>query len=1483
MRIIIDLQGAQTESRFRGIGRYALSFALAVARNRGNHEVFIALSGFFPDTIEPVRAAFDGIVPQENIRVWHAPGPVMESALDNYIRRQNAELIREAFLSSLRPDIIHITSLFEGYIDNAITSIGRIDKSTPVSISLYDLIPLLNPKQYLNSNRTYTEYYQRKIEHLNKAVVYLAISEFSRQEALSCLDISEDRVINVSTAIEAWFKPVSIEEDAALELRKKFHITRPFILYTGGADERKNLPRLILAFAALPDSLRKEHQLLLAGKMHEASIADLKRQAKMAGINVNELIFTGYVTDEELVMLYNLCELFVFPSWHEGFGLPALEAMACGAPVVGANTSSLPEVINLDAALFDPFDVNSIADTMAKALKDNSFRNTLREHGLQQSNYFSWEKSAIKAIATWELLQKPKCINDVIDKKSRLKPKLAFVSPLPPERTGIADYSAELLPALAEYYEINVVVIQNQVDDSWINQNLKVRDIQWLRDHASEIDRVIYQIGNSPFHQHMLPLLRDIPGVVVLHDFYLSSLMAWYEQVGGAGIWTKALYLAHGYGAVRDRFLDAETAKQKYPVNFEVLQRAQGLIVHSEYSRELAWQWYGKDSAAEWKAIPLVRSPVNIDKATARKQLGLNEDDFVICSFGFLDSTKLNHRLLQAWLRSSLAADKKCLLIFVGENHGGDYGSSLLQSIQSSGLGDRIRITGFAPPKIFQQYLSAADLAVQLRTRSRGETSAAVLDCMSHALPVIVNANGSIAELDKKAVWMLTDEFDDAELIEALEVLWRDSEKRHNLGERASDIIQNQHSPEKCAQRYADAIELFYRQAETKAPTLINAITTQKEFNLGDSELLSLAQNLSATLSLPRPAKSLFLDISSTCRNGLNTGIERVARALLSELLNSPPTGYRIEPIYLSDVGGKWHHRYARSYTLKLLGCPSESLVDETAELECGDVLLTLDLSDVLIQAVNAGLFAGYRDRGIAIYSLVFDLLPLRLPQVFPPSADIAHAQWLQAVSTFDGVLGISKAVADDFSNWRIEAGCDEQDRRPFRTGWFHLGADVHNSAPSFGMPDNADWVLSQLLARPSFLMVGTIEPRKAYLQTIEAFSQLWHEGADINLVIVGSEGWKGLSDEIRRDIPKTINCLKNHPEINKHLFWLEGISDEYLEKLYAASTCLIAASYGEGFGLPLIEAAQHKLPIIARDIPVFREVAGEYPTYFGATDGKGLAYEIHAWLKKWQSKFDFNSKELSYMSWKQSTAAVIDFIFGRNRTDSRVSDEVRKKAMDEHLNLIHGARVHMVSTLLPPGDVILDLGGANCPVYKMGYPHRFKKLYLIDLPPAERHDMYKDVLVDPNCAGGEVVIRYGDMTELEDFPDESVDFVWSGQSIEHIPLEKGEKMCRAAYRVLKSGGTFCLDTPNRLVTQIHTRDIGGGFIHPEHCLEYTPAQLQKMLEDAGFEIKNMYGICEMRNTLERNEFRYEDFLLGNQITKQINDGYIQFFHCQKP
>lgn len=851
MRIVIDMQGAQTESRFRGIGRYTMSLTQAIVRNRGEHEIILALSGLFPDTIEPIRAAFNGLLPQENIRVWYAPGPVRERDPGNEWRREVAECIREAFLASLRPDAVFISSLFEGYCDDAVTSIGVFAPHIPTAVVLYDLIPLLNPEIYLHSNPAYAKNYQRKIEHLKQAKRWLAISESAAGEGRAALALPTDAVVNISTACDSVFRPITVSEDEREQFFKRFGCVQPFILYSGGADGRKNLRRLIRAYAGLPKPLHDIHQLVLAGRMPEGEVAELKRTAKSVGIRDDQLIFTGYIDDEELARFYNLCTVFVFPSLHEGFGLPALEAMACGAAVIGSNTTSVPEVIGCQDAMFDPCDEGAISRKLVQALSDSAFRAELTAHGLEQAKKFSWDESAKRAIAAFENL---------------------------------------------------------------------------------------------------------------------------------------------------------------HP------------------------------------------------------------------------------------------------------------------------------------------------------------------------------ANGGC---------------------------------KQNRGAR--DLL----------------------------PQLIQKIATLVPLDLSDMQTNIIAQMLSC-IHADTVSKQLFVDISELAQRDAKTGVQRVTRSILKELLKSPPEGYVVEPVYATtDTPG---YRYARRFSARFLGGQCD-LEDDPIDYCSGDIFLGLDLQHHVV-GVQEKYLATLRQDGVKVFFVIYDLLPILMPRAFPPGTDLGHVAWLKILVKFDGVVCISRAVATELEEWQRQLG--PQRLRPFKIGWFHLGADVENSVPTLGLPDDAGHVLEELTHRPTFVTVGTIEPRKGQTQALAAFELLWKQGIDANLIIVGKQGWM---------VEPLIEKLRSHIELNKRLFWMEGISDEYLEKVYAASTCLLAASEGEGFGLPLIEAALHKVPIIARDIPVFREVAGDHAFYFKGLEPQNLSAAIKNWLMLNVKGKAPQSINMPWLTWSQSAQQLLQVILSEGSRHAAQSIPSAQKA----------------------------------------------------------------------------------------------------------------------------------------------------------------------------------------------------------------------------
>jgi glycosyltransferase involved in cell wall biosynthesis len=672
MRIVIDMQGAQSENRYRGIGRYTISFAQALVRHRGEHEIILALNGLFPDTIEPIRAAFNGLLPQENIRVWYAPGPVSERSRRNMWRREVAERIREAFLTSLRPDVVHLTSFFEGWNDDAVTSLGVFAPQLNTVVTLYNLNPLFNPDNNLQLTSVYEHYKKRKIDQLSRARAYI-------------------------------------------------HLSDPPILRS----DESGAPSL-------------QHTL---GKTYCS-----------AGVE------------------------------------------ACSENALASSNQNL------------------------KNNYDNHINST-------------WSENARKAIVLFERLLSP-------------------------------------------------------VDDNFQND----------------------------------------------------------------------------------------------------------------------------------------------------------------CSI-----------------------------------------NTLIQNIGA-----------------------------------------------------ISNASAS-----------------------------------------AQDII-----------------------------TTAWAIATNHPVSR---------------------QKKLYVDISDLIQKDLRTGIQRVTRSIIIALLNNPPENYKIEPVYASFTSKGYFH--ARKYTQQLAGKHGDDLADQLIEPQPGDLFLGLDYVAGIVKAQEPYL-KWMRNHGVSVYFVVYDLLPIKLPHAFLQGVATGHHQWLQIISEFDGAICISQAVQSDLDVWLKEFSPERF--RPFKTAWFHLGADVDNSMPTKGLPQNALEVLNGLSSRVSFLMVGTLEPRKGHAQVLASFDQLWKTGRDINLIIVGKAGW--MSESL-------IDKLRNNIELNNRLFWLEGVSDEYLERIYASSTCLIAASEDEGFGLPLIEAAQHNLPIIARDIAVFREVAGEYAYYFADKEPEAFANAVNNWLELYENEQHPKSDAMPWLTWEGSAIQLLEKI----------------------------------------------------------------------------------------------------------------------------------------------------------------------------------------------------------------------------------------------
>lgn len=233
---------------------------------------------------------------------------------------------------------------------------------------------------------------------VRRADAILADSESTRRDLVELLQVDEERIAVIYPGVEPHFGPAG-DEAALRAILARYGLRQPYLLSVGTLQPRKNFVRLIRAYHALRQERRIPHQLVIAGgrgwlsdEIH-ATIAALRLEGQVR--------LTGFVADEHLPALYQGAALFAFPSLYEGFGIPVLEAMACGAPVVTSTVSSLPEAAGEAALLVDPNDVDALTEALWRALDDDALRNALRARGFEQVKRFSWAESARRLRAVY--------------------------------------------------------------------------------------------------------------------------------------------------------------------------------------------------------------------------------------------------------------------------------------------------------------------------------------------------------------------------------------------------------------------------------------------------------------------------------------------------------------------------------------------------------------------------------------------------------------------------------------------------------------------------------------------------------------------------------------------------------------------------------------------------------------------------------------------------------------------------------------------------------------------------------------------------------------------------------------------------------------------------------------------------------------------------------------------------------------------------
>jgi glycosyltransferase involved in cell wall biosynthesis len=263
--------------------------------------------------------------------------------------------------------------------------------------TMHDLIPYIMPETV---GRGYLLKFLKdvpKVIELSDALI--TVSEWSKQDILKFFPIDKDKIFVTPLAADAKYKPLDKEYCKDL-LSKIYNINNPFILYIGGFSPRKNVKALITAFSKIYKQLGANYNLVIVGATKDQGqyLSEFSTNLELA----SKIIFTGFVPEEHLPILYNGCDAFVYPSLYEGFGLPPLEAMNCGTPVITSNLTSIPEVVGDAGILIDPYNEEELKSSIIKLLNDEKLREEYSIKGLARAKNFSWEKTAEKTLEVYK-------------------------------------------------------------------------------------------------------------------------------------------------------------------------------------------------------------------------------------------------------------------------------------------------------------------------------------------------------------------------------------------------------------------------------------------------------------------------------------------------------------------------------------------------------------------------------------------------------------------------------------------------------------------------------------------------------------------------------------------------------------------------------------------------------------------------------------------------------------------------------------------------------------------------------------------------------------------------------------------------------------------------------------------------------------------------------------------------------------------------
>jgi glycosyltransferase involved in cell wall biosynthesis len=814
MRIGLDfrLLSSSGLAIHRGIGRYTQQQLREVLRLDARNEYVLFcredadFGALLPEIAAAPNVAFSLLPPLEG-----RTGEELNRPED--VLRATEELERAIAAQEL--DVFHLTTPCH------LEELVPFHLDGPTVANHFDLIPRTFPAHYLQEPHV-RALYERSLGLIRRAGRVIAISQYVRQEALASLGIPAERVRVAWPVADPVFRPLPEAERERLlaPLRRRLGLPDGFVLTVSHLHHAKNLRGLFTAWRLLPAAVRREMPLVLSSLLGPADRDRVEGWARQDGI-AGDLRFTSLVSDEELAALYNAATLYVHPSRSEGFGLPVLEAMRCGAAVIAGNATSLPEVVGDAGVLFDPENPAALARAIEELSGDAARRRELGRQARERAAEFRAGDLGRETLAAYEEAARDGAA------RPRKPVRLALWTPVPPQESGIADYSQELLREIARWADVEVFVDDGVLPAAETAALAPVRLFTAAaRRHRREpFDATLVQLGASFFHLYMKQALEDPAGppvILTLHDLTWGALLHREAALlGEEEPFQQALADSEGQEAAAEHAALMAGSPDGLAERVEDFLNRRLLLggpVRASAAQIVHMPKAAADLAARYPGARVFEFPMGVEdprlslppsgRNDFRTRFGIADHAFVIGTFGVAHPVKrLDSALLALERLATDLPESDPVLLIVGAFADPDYRTRLEGLAAELGIAGRLRCLGRAAPGDFELALLACDAVVNLRYPFRHQMSATLMRAIAAGLPVLITDVPEWSHFPASfCLRVAPDRMEIEALAGHLLALARDPEQRRRMGEAARRFWEEQATPARMAAGYRQVL-----------------------------------------------------------------------------------------------------------------------------------------------------------------------------------------------------------------------------------------------------------------------------------------------------------------------------------------------------------------------------------------------------------------------------------------------------------------------------------------------------------------------------------------------------------------------------------------------------------------------------------------------------------------------------------------------------